>query len=74
MLAFKGSLHVTNANEPLKFYTIKCVPRSNFFSSGSKQKSLRANSLVVINAIVTDRVITGGIISDIALSIAVAIN
>jgi hypothetical protein len=65
MLAFKGSLHVTNANEPLKFYTIKCVPRSNFFSSGSKQKSLRANSLVVI---------TGGIISDIALSIAVAIN
>lgn len=43
-----------------------------YFSLGSKAKSLKTNSLVVINAIVTLRLITGGIISDIARSSAVA--
>lgn len=53
-LNFNGSLLVIKAKDPDKFYTIKWVPFSTFFSSGSIAKSLRDNSLVVINAIVTD--------------------
>ena len=52
-LSFKGSLLVTWANEPLKLCTIREVPLSNLFSSGSSAKSLSASSLVVIIAIVT---------------------
>jgi hypothetical protein len=74
MLILRGSRHVTSANEPLKFYTIRCVPLSNFFSSGSRQKSFKASSFVVIKAIVTDLVITGGIISVMALSRDVAMS
>jgi hypothetical protein len=58
----KGYLQVTNANEPAKFCAIKWVPFNNFFSSGSLEKSFKANCFVVTSAIVTDLAITGGTI------------
>jgi len=58
------------ARDPLRLEAIMCIPLSINFSFGSKAKSLKTNSLVVIKAIVTDLLITGGIMSEMALSSA----
>ena len=67
---FKGSLQVTSANEPARFYTIKSAALWIFWVSLSNAKSFSTNSLVVINAIVTDLSTTGGKISTIDESTA----
>lgn len=68
ILTFNGSLQVTIAKLPERWEAIKCIPFNICFSLGSCAKSLNTNSLVVIKAIVTLLLITGGMISEIAWS------
>ena len=71
---FNGSLQVTTAKDPARFYRIKLIPHLIklplliLSSSVSHEKSLSPISLVVIIAIVTDLDITGDIISLMAFS------
>lgn len=67
---FRGSLHVTKARLPARFYTIRSAARMILLKSGSNAKSLRTNSLVVMRAMVTDLSTTGGRISTIDESTA----
>jgi hypothetical protein len=57
---------VTKAKDPAKFCKIKLIPRFIVDSSDSVAKSFKPISRVVIIAIVTEREITGDIISFIA--------
>ena len=69
-----GSLQVTRASEPARFWTIRSAALRILSGSPSKAKSFTTNSRVVIRAMVTDLSTTGGSISTIDESTAPPTN
>lgn len=70
MLIRRGSLHVTSARLPARFWTMRCAAVLIFSSSPSIAKSFIVSSRVEMPAIVTERSTTGAMISRTARSMA----
>lgn len=68
MLIRSGSLHVTSASEPARFWTMRCAAVPILSSSPSIAKSFIVSSRVEMPAIVTERSTTGAMISRTARS------
>ena len=70
----RGSRQVTSAREPARLATMSWAALRILASEPSMAKSLVTSSLVVMQAMVTDRSITGWMISRMARSRAVCVH